>query len=76
MGKNIFNTLSSAIRTIIGHYKNINELIVKSDEENIDDLLKKPKDKLAFEEAIEDLMKEKSKSKKIILNNKEVTISI
>jgi hypothetical protein len=58
------------------HFKSLNEILVKSDEENIDILLKKPEDKVKFQHALDDLLRERQTSKTINLDDRQITISI
>lgn len=74
--KNILKSFYDTAVLITNHYKNINQHTVNSNEEYIEKLLTKPKDKLAFERTIDELMKENNGSKRVTLNNKKVTISI
>ncbi|WP_163408662.1 hypothetical protein [Flavobacterium ajazii] len=55
--------------------KTINDLMIKSDDENLEKLLEKPEDKVKFQKAIDEVMKD-STSKDITLNGKNITISI
>lgn len=61
---------------IFNHFKTIDNYVVKSDEENIDLLLKNDRDKNEFEKTIDEMLREGKRSKDITLNNKNITISI
>lgn len=60
----------------IAHLFSIDDFMIKSDEEQIDDLLKNPSDRVIFNKTIDELQRSTIKSKTIILNNKQITISI
>jgi hypothetical protein len=64
------------IRLIYNSFQSINPLIVKSDEENLNNLLKNPKDKVTFEKTVDELLKNNGGSKDILINGKMITISI
>lgn len=55
-------------------YNSIDNLIIKSDEEIIKDLLKNHKDRLLFEKAVDELRR--GEAKEIKLNNKTIKISL
>jgi hypothetical protein len=64
------------IELIYNSFQSINPLIVKSDEENLNNLLKNPKDKVTFEKTVDELLKNNGGSKEILINGKMITISI
>jgi len=64
------------MKSIVEHFKRIDNYIVKTDEENINELLKDSKDKIEFEKAVDDLLKSDKKSKEIYINGKNILISI
>jgi hypothetical protein len=61
---------------VYNHILSIDDYVVKSDEENIEKLLENPRDRIRFEETVDELLKENKKSKKVEIKDKEVTISI
>ncbi|WP_163398217.1 hypothetical protein [Flavobacterium fluviatile] len=63
------------LKLIFNQVKTINELIIKSDDENLEKLLERPEDKVKFQKAIDEVMKD-SISKDVTLNGKNITISI
>lgn len=67
--------LSSVFRLIFNEFRSIDNLIVKSNEENLESLLEKPEDKLKFQKAVDEVIKESS-TKDITINGKNITISI
>lgn len=75
---NAFIDISSkivlALKLIITQVSVINDLMVKTDDENLEKLLEKPEDQVKFQKAIDNVIKE-SNSQNIILNGKNVTIS-
>lgn len=73
---NIVSSIGSTVILITRHFKSLDDFVIKSDEENIDILLKNPKDKVKFQHAIDDLLKDNQKSKTLELNDKQITISI
>jgi hypothetical protein len=64
------------IGLIYNSFQSLNPLIVKSDEENLNNLLKNPKDKVTFEKTVDELLKNNGGSKEILINGKMITISI
>lgn len=62
-------------KLIYNQVRTINDLIIKSDDENLEKLLEHPEDKVKFQKAIDEVMKDSS-SKDITLNGKKITISI
>jgi len=62
-------------KLIYNQVKTINDLMIKSDDENLEKLLERPEDKVKFQKAIDEVMKD-SISKDITLNGKNITISI
>ncbi len=73
---NIVSSICSTVILITRHFKSLDDFVIKSDEENIDILLKNPKDKVKFQHAIDELLKDNQKSKTIEINDKQITISI
>jgi hypothetical protein len=73
---NIVSSIGSTVILITRHFKSLDDFVIKSDEENIDILLKNPKDKVKFQHAIDDLLKDNQKSKTLEINDKQITISI
>jgi hypothetical protein len=69
------NKLSSVYRIIFNQFKLINELIVKTDDENLERLLQRPEDKVKFQKAIDEVISSSS-TKNITINGKNITISI
>lgn len=67
--------LSSVFSVMINEFRSINDLIVKSNDENLESLLQKPEDKLKFQKAVDEVIKESS-TKDITLNGKNITISV
>lgn len=68
-------TFSSIIRLIFKEFRSIDNLIVKSNDENLESLLQKPEDKLKFQKAVDEVIK-KSSTKDININGRNITISI
>ena len=68
-------TLSSVFKLIFNEFRSIDNLIVKSNDENLESLLEKPEDKLKFQKAVDEVIKESS-TKDITINGKNITISI
>ena len=66
---------SSIFRLIFKEFSSIDNLTVKSNDENLETLLGKPEDKLKFEKAVDEVIKESSR-KDININGKNITISI
>lgn len=73
---NIVSSIGSTVILITRHFKSLDDFVIKSDEENIDILLKNPKDKVKFQHAIDELLKDNQKSKTLEINDKQITISI
>ncbi|MBQ0907498.1 hypothetical protein KBJ98_02150 [Flavobacterium sp. F-328] len=67
--------LSSVFNVMINEFRSINDLIVKSNDENLESLLQKPEDKLKFQKAVDEVIKESS-TKDITLNGRNITISV
>ncbi len=68
-------TFSSFFRLIFKEFRSIDNLIVKSNDENLESLLEKPEDKLKFEKAVDEVIKGSS-TKDININGRNITISI
>lgn len=75
---NSFNSFSniilSVIKLIVANLKSVEDVMVQTDDENLDKLLEKPSDRFKFQKAIDDVSKDLG-SQDIILNGKNVTIS-
>ncbi|MEL1239440.1 hypothetical protein [Flavobacterium flavipallidum] len=69
------NRVFFIFKLIYNQVESISDLMMKSDDENLEKLLEKPEDKAKFQNAIDEVMKD-STSKEIILNGKNITISI
>lgn len=75
--KIIWLKIGTTIRIIIEQLLSINKYIVKSDEENLNELLKTEDDKRKFRDAIDELQNNESvKSKTVYINKRNITISI
>lgn len=72
----LLNIFSLSFGLILKHLKSINNYVVKSDDENIDFLLAKDSDKVKFQNAIDQLLKDNVKSREVNIKNKNITISI
>jgi hypothetical protein len=68
------NKLTLALKLIVDQVKSVNDLMVNSNDENLEKLLENPEDKVKFQKAIDNVLKD-SVSQDIILNGKNVTIS-
>jgi hypothetical protein len=69
------NKMFLAFKLIYNQVKTINDLMIKSDDENLEKLLERPEDKVKFQKAVDEVMKD-SVSKNVVLNGKNITISI
>lgn len=72
----VLHNLGVTFDIILKHFKSVDNYIVKSDDENIELLLKNEEDKAKFQNEIDKLVRENSKSREIVINNKSITISI
>ena len=72
----VLHNLGVTFDIILKHFKSVDNYIVKSDEEHIELLLKNEEDKAKFQHEIDKLVRENSKSREIIINDKSITISI
>lgn len=72
----MFKSLLDFFDSYITHLFSIDDFMIKSDEEQIDELLKNPSDRVIFNKTIDELQRSTIKSKTIILNNKQIKISI
>lgn len=72
----LLDKFNNTILFIVNHFKGIDNYIIKSDEENINNLLKNSKDKIEFEKAVDEILKNNIDSKEININGKNITISI
>lgn len=70
------NIFSLSFGLILNHLKSINNYVIKSDDENIEFLLENDTDKVKFQNAIDQLLKDNEKSRKVNIKNKNITISI
>lgn len=70
------NILNLPFDLILKHFKSINNYVVKSNDENIEMLLENDTDKVKFQHAIDQLLKDNGKSREVNIKNKNVTISI
>ena len=64
------------IESIANYLNSLNQFMVKSDDENLEKLLKDPKDQVKFQKAIDEIMKDNDKIKELKLNGKNIKISI
>lgn len=67
--------LTSVYRLVFNQFQLINDLIVKTDDENLEKLLQKPEDKVKFQKAMDEVINGSS-TKDITINGKNITISI
>ncbi|KUY29789.1 hypothetical protein [Elizabethkingia ursingii] len=74
--KGFLIAVNKTVVLMLKHFISINEYVVKTDEENIEDLLKTDEDKATFQKAIDELVRGDMKSRQVSINNKEITISI
>lgn len=72
----MFKSLIDFFDSYIIHLFSIDDFMIKSDEEQIDELLKNPSDRILFNKTIDELQRSTIKSKTIILNNKQITINL
>lgn len=72
----ILGSIGFTFNLALKHFKLINNYIVKSDEENIELLLENEKDKVKFQQAIDEMFKEGRQSAEVEINNKNITISM
>lgn len=68
------NIILSVIKLIVVKAKSVEELMVQTDDENLEKLLENPVDKVKFQKAIDHISRDLG-SQEIILNGKSVTIS-
>jgi hypothetical protein len=75
---NPFNSFTKIIiavfKLIVTKVKLVEDLMVRTDDENLEKLLKTPADKVKFQKAIDHISRDLN-SQEIILNGKHVTIS-
>lgn len=69
------NIIESAISLISRKFNQINDMTIKSDEENLDSVLRNPEDRRRFNEAVQKALNE-SKPVDIELNGRLVTIIV
>lgn len=74
-GKTVVESLWSIILFVAGRIKSIDNLMVKSDEENLEKALENPKERLEFHKKVEEVLNQ-STPKKMTLNGRDVTISV
>lgn len=68
--------VNTAIALVFSKLNEIDEYIVKPDDEEFEKLLNSDEDKIKFQMAIDELLRDNKKTKNIEVNNKTVTISI
>ena len=66
--------ITLVLKLIFNQVKSINDLMINSNDENLEKLLEKPEDKVKFQKAVDTVLKD-SVSQDVILNGKNVTIS-
>jgi|GEM_PF-4193893 len=71
--RKIFKTF---YRLLITNTRLVDDYSIKSDEENIRDLLRTSEDKVKFQKAIDSLRKGEKESVDVDLNNRKITLSI
>lgn len=71
----ITKVVSLTFNIFFNQLKSVNNLMVKSNDENLEQLLESPEDKAKFQRAVDEISK-KSTSTEVILNGRNVTISI
>lgn len=74
--KGILGAFSAAFRSIYLNLRSSKSLLVTNDDEIIDRLLKKEEDKINFQKEVDELIRSNQSSRKITINNKEITISV
>lgn len=70
------STLLSTLNAISNHIMSINKFIVKSDEEDLEMLLKNDDDRIAFQKKVDNMLRENKKSDTVKINDRIVTISL
>ncbi|WP_449399909.1 hypothetical protein [Chryseobacterium wanjuense] len=70
------STLLSTLNVISNHIMSINKFIVKSDEEDLEMLLKNDDDRIAFQKKVDNMLRENKKSDTVKINDRIVTISL
>ncbi len=68
----MFYTFESILNSIYS----INRFIIKSDDENLNELFDDPRDKVKFQKAVDELLKHNEDTKMITINGKSIKISI
>lgn len=64
------------LESILNYITNFNSLLTKSDDENLNILLENPQDKVKFQKAIDELLKNSNSPREVILNGKKIKLSI
>ena len=72
----ILKGINLSFNFVLSYFASINDYIVKSDDEDIENLLERNIDKVKFQNAIDELLKENKTTKQITIKNRSVTISI
>lgn len=72
----MFN-FAAVFKSILIHLKSLDKYIIKDNDETLDILLQKDADKVKFQNAVEDLLKDNNKEPRTVnLNSRTITISI
>ncbi len=73
---NLIESYNNALVYIANYLKSLDNYVVKSDEENVEKLLRNSNDRIEFEKTIDEMIKNNIKTKDVTLNNKNIKISI
>ena len=76
--ENLFYALGiwTVLHLLVKHFKSIKNYVMKTEEEEIESLLKTEEDKIKFQNTIDSMLRNNIKTKKININNKEIEIMI
>ncbi len=73
--KNILKSIESLFIVSLDLFKNSYDMLNEGDEKSLENLLNKPEDNFEFQKALSQVLKDSS-SREVVLNGKNVNISI
>ena len=72
----LIKVYKEAFRNLFQELRSIDKFIVKSDEQDIENLLKNDSDKIKFQKTIDKMIRENRKTDTVRINHRDIKISI
>lgn len=73
---NLIEIYKNAIRNLFHELCSIDKFIVRSDEQDVENLLKNDSDKIKFQKTVDKMIRENKKTDTVRINHRDIKISI